>query len=102
MAIRTAREHQPGRDNLSWGKYVQAAGDQAFADTESVSESVCLSRSCGTKSQRSECRNRHPMLQSKSTGQPGHQRGVQSRTAIVRHGESVLAKGRVRPIGGLW
>ena len=25
MAIRKAREHQPGRDNLSWGKYVQAA-----------------------------------------------------------------------------
>jgi hypothetical protein len=25
MAIRKAREHNPGRDNLSWGKYVQAA-----------------------------------------------------------------------------
>ena len=25
MAIRKAREHQPGRDNLSWGKFVQAA-----------------------------------------------------------------------------
>jgi hypothetical protein len=25
MAIRKAREHQPGRDNLSWGKYLQAA-----------------------------------------------------------------------------
>jgi hypothetical protein len=25
MAIRKAREHKPGRDNLSWGKYVQAA-----------------------------------------------------------------------------
>ena len=24
MAIRKAREHVPGRDNLSWGKYVQA------------------------------------------------------------------------------
>jgi len=25
MAIRKAKEHVPGRDNLSWGKYVQAA-----------------------------------------------------------------------------
>src|SRR5207249_7410033 len=25
MAIRKAREHQPDRDNLSWGKFVQAA-----------------------------------------------------------------------------
>ena len=25
MAIRKAREHVPGRDNLSWGKYLQAA-----------------------------------------------------------------------------
>jgi hypothetical protein len=25
MAIRKAMEHEPGRDNLSWGKYVQAA-----------------------------------------------------------------------------
>jgi hypothetical protein len=25
MAIRKAAEHQPGRDNLSWGKYIQAA-----------------------------------------------------------------------------
>jgi hypothetical protein len=25
MAIRKAREHQSGRDNLSWGKFVQAA-----------------------------------------------------------------------------
>jgi hypothetical protein len=25
MAIRKAREHQPGKDNLSWGKYLQAA-----------------------------------------------------------------------------
>jgi hypothetical protein len=25
MAIRKAREHTPGRDNLSWGKFVQAA-----------------------------------------------------------------------------
>jgi hypothetical protein len=24
MAIRKAREHNPGRDNLRWGKYVQA------------------------------------------------------------------------------
>jgi len=23
MAIRKAREHVPGRDNLSWGKFVQ-------------------------------------------------------------------------------
>ncbi|MDQ2659536.1 MAG: hypothetical protein M3Y03_03875, partial [Verrucomicrobiota bacterium] len=25
MAIRKAREHKPGRDNLSWGKFIQAA-----------------------------------------------------------------------------
>jgi hypothetical protein len=25
MAIRKAREHAPGRDNLSWGKFVEAA-----------------------------------------------------------------------------
>ena len=25
MAISKAREHVPGRDNLSWGKYVQTA-----------------------------------------------------------------------------
>jgi hypothetical protein len=25
MAIRKAREHKPGQDNLSWGKFVQAA-----------------------------------------------------------------------------
>jgi hypothetical protein len=25
MAIRKARAHVPGRDNLSWGKYLQAA-----------------------------------------------------------------------------
>jgi hypothetical protein len=25
MAIRKAREHQPGHDNLSWGKYLQAS-----------------------------------------------------------------------------
>ena len=25
MAIRKVREHLPGRDNLSWGKFVQAA-----------------------------------------------------------------------------
>jgi hypothetical protein len=25
MAIRKAREHRPGHDNLSWGKFVQAA-----------------------------------------------------------------------------
>jgi hypothetical protein len=25
MAISKAREHIPGHDNLSWGKYVQAA-----------------------------------------------------------------------------
>jgi hypothetical protein len=25
MAIRKAREHVPGRDNLSWGKYVRTA-----------------------------------------------------------------------------
>jgi hypothetical protein len=25
MAIRKAKEHQPGRDNLSWGKFLQAA-----------------------------------------------------------------------------
>jgi hypothetical protein len=25
MAIRKAREHVPGSDNLSWGKFVQAA-----------------------------------------------------------------------------
>jgi len=28
MAIRKAREHKPGRDNLSWGKFVQAAVTQ--------------------------------------------------------------------------
>ncbi|PYL07969.1 MAG: hypothetical protein DME34_05790 [Verrucomicrobia bacterium] len=28
MAIRKAREHVPGRDNLSWGKFVQAAATQ--------------------------------------------------------------------------
>jgi hypothetical protein len=27
MAIRKAREHVPGRDNLSWGKFVQAAAN---------------------------------------------------------------------------
>jgi len=25
MAIRKAREHTPGRDNLSWGRFLQAA-----------------------------------------------------------------------------
>jgi hypothetical protein len=25
MAIRKAREHVPGRDNLSWGKFLHAA-----------------------------------------------------------------------------
>ena len=25
MAIRKAKEHQPGKDNLSWGKFMQAA-----------------------------------------------------------------------------
>jgi hypothetical protein len=25
MAIRKVREHMPGRDNLSWGKFLQAA-----------------------------------------------------------------------------
>jgi hypothetical protein len=25
MAIRKAREHVPGRDNLSWGRFLQAA-----------------------------------------------------------------------------
>jgi hypothetical protein len=25
MAIRKAREHVPGRDNLSWGKFLQSA-----------------------------------------------------------------------------
>jgi hypothetical protein len=25
MAIRKVREHVPGRDNLSWGKFLQAA-----------------------------------------------------------------------------
>jgi hypothetical protein len=25
MAIRKAREHVPGHDNLSWGKFLQAA-----------------------------------------------------------------------------
>jgi hypothetical protein len=25
MAIRKAKEHQPGKDNLSWGKFIQAA-----------------------------------------------------------------------------
>jgi len=25
MAIREAREHVPGRDNLRWGKFLQAA-----------------------------------------------------------------------------
>ena len=25
MAIRKAREHKPGQDNLSWGKFIQAA-----------------------------------------------------------------------------
>ena len=31
MAIRKAQEHVPGRDNLSWGKFVQAAarGDRS-------------------------------------------------------------------------
>jgi hypothetical protein len=24
MAVRKAREHVPGRDNLSWGKFIQA------------------------------------------------------------------------------
>src|SRR5438132_4356538 len=28
MAIRKAREHKSGRDNLSWGKYLQAAVNQ--------------------------------------------------------------------------
>jgi hypothetical protein len=28
MAIRKAREHVPGRDNLSWGKFMQAAVNQ--------------------------------------------------------------------------
>ena len=31
MAIRKAREHVPGRDNLSWGKFLQAAVTNAFA-----------------------------------------------------------------------
>ena len=30
MAIRKAREHVPGRDNLSWGKYLQAAVTEAL------------------------------------------------------------------------
>ena len=29
MAIRKAREHVPGQDNLSWGKFVQAGGHEA-------------------------------------------------------------------------
>jgi hypothetical protein len=34
MAIRKAKEHVPGRDNLSWGKYVQAAVNRrALSDT---------------------------------------------------------------------
>jgi hypothetical protein len=28
MAIRKAREHIPGRDNLSWGKFMRAAVDK--------------------------------------------------------------------------
>jgi hypothetical protein len=28
MAIRKAREHVPGQDNLSWGKFLQAAVTQ--------------------------------------------------------------------------
>jgi hypothetical protein len=28
MAIRKAREHEAGRDNLSWGKFMQAAVDK--------------------------------------------------------------------------
>ena len=31
MAIRKAREHVPGRDNLSWGKFLQAAVTQTSA-----------------------------------------------------------------------
>jgi hypothetical protein len=34
MAIRKAKEHVPGRDNLSWGKFVQAAvGHQSLGET---------------------------------------------------------------------
>src|SRR5207237_1078529 len=32
MAIRKAREHKPGRDNLSWGKFLQAAVTQRSLD----------------------------------------------------------------------
>ena len=32
MAIRKAREHVAGRDNLSWGKFVQAAATQRSLD----------------------------------------------------------------------
>jgi hypothetical protein len=33
MVIRKAREHKPGRDNLRWGKFVQAAvARRAFSD----------------------------------------------------------------------
>jgi hypothetical protein len=32
MAIRKAREHVAGRDNLSWGKFVQAAATRRPLD----------------------------------------------------------------------
>ena len=33
MAIRKAREHNPGRDHLSWGKFIQAgATGRALSD----------------------------------------------------------------------
>jgi hypothetical protein len=33
MAIRKAREHEPGRNNLGWGKFVQAAiGHHSLGD----------------------------------------------------------------------
>jgi hypothetical protein len=39
MAIRKVREHKPGRDNLSWGKYVQAAVTRrALGDSREITE----------------------------------------------------------------
>ena len=40
MVIRKAREHVPGQNNLSWGKYVQTAAARTAAGLNRIASGV--------------------------------------------------------------
>ena len=111
MAIRKAREHVPGRDNLSWGKFLQAAvtkrslrldGDALRKSDQSIHRLFVASR-LGMTARTVFGGDLLPLHERKESYiHPRHRRGVRdhrsgnTRAAVAHPGDSRRRKDRLK------